>query len=61
MNEPTKDELMSVADVIQEMGISRSTWQKLVAQKATPAIVRIGKVQRIRREALSVWLQSQES
>lgn len=42
------------------MGISRSTWQKLVAQKRTPPIVRIGAVQRIRRDAFESWLMSNE-
>ena len=49
--EKPQDRLMTVADVISAMGISRSTWQKLVTQKQTPPIVRIGTVQRIRREA----------
>lgn len=43
---------MTVSDVISEMGISRSTWKKLVVQKQTPPIVKIGEVQRIRRDAL---------
>ena len=36
--EKTQNQLMTVADVIAAMGISRSTWQKLVAQKRTPPI-----------------------
>ena len=36
MAEHTQDQLMTVGDVIAAMGISRSTWQKLVAQKRTP-------------------------
>lgn len=47
MAQSTQYQLMTVADVIAAMGISRSTWQKLVAQKRTPPIVRIGAVQRI--------------
>lgn len=31
MAQHTQDQLMTVADVIAAMGISRSTWQKLVA------------------------------
>lgn len=58
--EKTPYELMTVADVISAMGISRSTWQKLVAQKGTPAIVRIGAVQRIRRDAFEAWLGQHE-
>ena len=46
MAQGAQDQLMTVADVISAMGISRSTWQKLVAQKQTPPIVRIGAVQR---------------
>ena len=52
---------MTVADVISAMRISRSTWQKLVAQKRTPPIVRIGAVQRIRRDAFEAWLGQHEN
>jgi len=54
-------QLMTVADVISAMGISRSTWQKLVAQKRTPPIVRIGAVQRIRQGAFEAWLGQHEN
>ena len=54
--EKAQDRLMTMTDVISAMGISRSTWQKLVAQKQTPPIVRIGAVQRIRRDAFEAWL-----
>lgn len=57
----TQNQLMTVADVIKAMGISRSTWQKLVTQKKTPAIVRIGAVQRIRRDAFEAWLGQHEN
>ena len=56
----TRDHLMTVADVIAAMGISRSTWQKIVAQKQTPPIVKIGAVQRIRRDAFETWLSQHE-
>lgn len=59
--ENTQNRLMTVADVISTMGISRSTWQKLVAQKRTPPIVRIGAVQRIRRDAFEAWLSQHEN
>ena len=59
--EKTQDQLMTVADVIAAMGISRSTWQKLVSQKQTPPIVRIGAVQRIRRGAFEAWLGQHEN
>jgi excisionase family DNA binding protein len=55
-----KNQLMTVTDVISEMGISRSTWQKLATQKKTPPIVRIGAIQRIRRDAFKAWLMSNE-
>jgi len=60
MTQGTQDQRMTVADVISAMGISRSTWQKLVAQKQTPPIVRIGAVQRIRRDAFAGWLARHE-
>lgn len=61
MAQHTQDQLMTVADVISAMGISRSTWQKLVAQRRTPPIVRIGAVQRIRRDAFEAWLGQHEN
>ena len=60
MAQHTQGQLMTVADVIAAMGISRSTWQKLVAQRQTPPIVRIGAVQRIRRDAFAAWLAKHE-
>ena len=56
----TQNQLMTVASVIAEMGISRSTWQKLVTEKRTPPIVRIGAVQRIRRDAFAAWIGQHE-
>lgn len=57
----TDTQLMTVADVIAAMGVSRSTWQKLVSQGRTPPIVKIGAVQRIRQEAFEAWLTNIES
>jgi excisionase family DNA binding protein len=54
-------QLMTVTEVIAAMGISRSTWQKLVIQKQTPPIVKIGAVQRIRRDAFEAWLGKHEN
>jgi len=54
-------QLMTVGEVIAAMGISRSTWQKLVVQRQTPPIVRIGTVQRIRRNAFEAWLGQHEN
>jgi len=59
--EKAQNKLLTVADVISAMGISRSTWQKLVAQKQTPPIVRIGAVQRIKRDAFEAWLGQHEN
>lgn len=53
MTQGAQDQLMTVADVIAAMGISRSTWQKFVTEKRTPPIVRIGAVQRIRQ-----WIEA---
>lgn len=61
MAQSAQDKLMTVTDVISTMGISRSTWQKLVDQKQTPPIVRIGAVQRIRRDAFEAWLGQHEN
>lgn len=61
MAEAAQNQLMTVTDVISAMGISRSTWQKLVAQRKTPPIVRIGAVQRIRRDAFEAWLGQHEN
>ena len=56
-----QNQLMTVADVIEAMGISRSTWQKIVAKRQAPPIVRIGAVQRIRRDAFEAWLGQHEN
>ena len=61
MAQHTQDQLMTVAGVIAEMGISRISWQKLVTEKRTPPIVRIGAVQRIRRDAFEAWLGQHEN
>jgi predicted DNA-binding transcriptional regulator AlpA len=47
--------------VIAAMGISRSTWQKLVRQGATPPIVKLGAVQRVRRDAFDAWVSQHET
>lgn len=52
---------MIVGDVIAAMGISRSTWQKLVNQGKTPPIVRIGAVQRIKRDSFDTWIGQHEN
>lgn len=55
------DELMTVAKVLEEMGVSRALWQKLVRQSKTPPIIKIGNVQRIRRGAYREWLRENEA
>lgn len=61
MTQSAQVQLMTVTDVISEMGISRSTWQKLVTENQTPPIVKIGAVQRIRRDAFEAWLGKHEN
>jgi excisionase family DNA binding protein len=53
--------LLTVADFCQAVGISRSTWHKLKRNHMTPAIVTIGSIQRIRREAVEDWLAENEA
>lgn len=55
-----QDELLTVAQAIAAMKISRSSWQKLATTGKTPPIIKIGSIQRIRREALATWLKKQE-
>lgn len=61
MQQDTQNQLMTVGEVIAEMAISRSTWQKLVTRKQTPPIIRIAGAQRVRRNAFTKWLIEQES
>ena len=61
MAELAQNQLMTVADVIEAMGISRSTWQKLVSKGKTPPIVRIGAVQRIKRDSFDAWIGQHEN
>lgn len=53
--------LLTIADFCQTVGISRSTWHKLKRNRMTPAIVTVGGIQRIRREAVENWLAENES
>jgi predicted site-specific integrase-resolvase len=50
-----------VADFCLAVGISRSTWHKLKRESSTPAIVTVGGIQRIRREAVEEWLAENET
>ena len=53
--------LLTVAEFCEALGISRSTWHKLKRQGKAPAIVNIGGIQRIRREAIETWLSENEA
>ena len=53
--------LLTVTDFCQAVGISRSTWHKLKRQGTTPAVVTIGGIQRIRKEAAETWLAENET
>ena len=53
--------LLTVADFCQVVGISRSTWHKLKRQGATPPVVTIGGIHRIRQEAVEAWLAENET
>ena len=52
--------LLTIADFCQTVGISRSTWHKLKRHHMTPAIIAVGGIQRIRREAVEEWLTKNE-
>jgi len=53
--------LLTIADFCQTVGISRSTWHKLKRNRMTPAIITVGGIQRIRREAVEDWLAENEA
>lgn len=53
--------LLTVADFCQAVGISRSTWHKLKRKGATPPVVTIGGIHRIRKEAVEAWLAENET
>jgi len=53
--------LLTVADFCRTARISRSTWHKLKRQGATPAIINVGGVQRIRPKAVEDWFAQNEA
>lgn len=53
-------DILTVSEFCQTVGISRSTWHKLKRQGKTPAIISVGGIQRIRREAIETWLSENE-
>ena len=52
--------VLTVSEFCQSAGISRSTWHKLKREGKAPAIVNVGGIQRIRREAIKAWLSENE-
>jgi excisionase family DNA binding protein len=53
--------LLTVSAFCEAVGISRSTWHKLKRNNQIPPVVKIGGIQRIRREAVESWLAENES
>ena len=58
---PQTLDVLTVSEFCEAFGISRSTWHKLKRQDNAPAIVSIGGIQRIRREAIETWLSENEA
>lgn len=54
-------DVLTVSEFCEAVGISRSTWHKLKRQGKAPAIVNIGGIQRIRREAIEAWFSENET
>jgi predicted DNA-binding transcriptional regulator AlpA len=55
------DDLLTVPEIITELRIHRSTWQKMVSAGTTPPIVKIAGAQRVRYGAYREWLMQNES
>lgn len=58
---PQPLDVLTVSEFCEAVGISRSTWHKLKRLGKAPAIVNIGGIQRIRREAIETWLAENEA
>ena len=58
---PQTLDVLTVSEFCKVVGISRSTWHKLKRQSKAPAIVNIGGIQRIRREAIEAWFSENEA
>ncbi len=54
-------DVLTVSQFCDAVGISRSTWYKLKRQGKAPAIVNVGGIQRIRKEATEAWLSENEA
>jgi predicted DNA-binding transcriptional regulator AlpA len=56
------DELLSVAQVCDELGVSRSTWEKWRARRVAPVAIRLPNGDlRVRRSELVSWLLEREA
>lgn len=54
-------ELLTVAQVLDELGIPRRTWQRWRELGVGPACIRLpNRELRVRRDVLTVWLASME-
>jgi len=53
--------VLTVSEFCEAVGISRSTWHKLKRQGKAPAIINIGGIQRIRRDAIEAWFSENEA
>jgi hypothetical protein len=58
---PLGGELLTVAQVLDELGIPRRTWQRWRELGVGPACIRLpNRELRVRRDVLTAWLQSME-
>jgi hypothetical protein len=58
---PLGGELLTVAQVLDELGIPRRTWQRWRELGVGPACIRLpNRELRVRRDVLTAWLQSRE-
>jgi hypothetical protein len=55
------DDLLTVTEVVTELRIHRSSWQKMVNAGTTPPILKIGNTHRIRYGAFLVWIKENEA
>ena len=55
------DTLLTVSEIITELRIHRSTWQKMVRAGTTPPILKIQNAQRIRYGAFRDWVKQNEA
>lgn len=57
MQSPSAEPLLTVEQVIEELGISRETWNKWRGRRVSPPMVRLPNASlRIRRSELDSWL-----